>query len=652
MSPDPDLGHPEMPSTSTRGVPADDHVLLSRYFRNQNQEAFAELVARHHRLVRATCRQALRDCDLADDATQIVFMILARKGYGLSRDVRLRGWLYQTAKLVAADLRKQERRRQRRHNLVAETIRDRVLTGDTSDSQLRLTISDMIGRLPPQDRRAISLRFFDGMTLAEMAVAMGLSREGAKKRVKRALMRARTQLSEKKWLLVLGGPLAVLSRRAAVAKASVANALATAGKVLQKLGNAARAMTTAAGLSRIAAIRLATTSAVIAVAVLSQKKLPELAKSIAAVNIPANSVSAPHRQVSLAKAVMNSRQVAALPVYSGHAIQNNGHVAAALAIKVANASNPTPANPIPMQASTSYVSVATALPDRVEYSSAASVVKFERMTLSTRAVATNISMRGLNDNAALGSTQSNQSADDPYTTDSHSLTSSVPSGMLGLLPGGELRGALTQNTGELDIWRQFSSNRGSLGGQYRIAGYAPQFGHDGEIYSDPMSVFSGFADRNSHGDNAVVPYGGTVLSNPPMPSFAELSFTPPSAQLPPSAIEYETAGVVHAMASDANYAPMIEFASPSNPAMTMLLASNDSFAPPLLHGDDFALLTPAEVGENLQYLSDFSTNDFAVLNTQPSFTDVQSVPEPAIFSLLAVGGILLLRRSPRRQLNR
>jgi len=172
MSPDPDLGHPEMPSTSTRGVPADDHVLLSRYFRNQNQEAFAELVARHHRLVRTTCRQALRNHDLADDATQIVFMILARKGQYLSRDVRLRGWLYQTARLVAADLRKQERRRQRRHNLVAETIRDRVLTGDTSDSQLRLTISDMIGRLPPQDRRAISLRFFDGMTLAEMAVAM------------------------------------------------------------------------------------------------------------------------------------------------------------------------------------------------------------------------------------------------------------------------------------------------------------------------------------------------------------------------------------------------------------------------------------------------------------------------------------------------
>src|SRR5688572_3749320 len=98
----------------------DDWQLLSEYVRTGSQAAFRQLVSAHVDLVYATCRRVLpaRDAHLAEDATQAVFVILAKKAHTLRRPTSLVGWLHNTARYVAANALRISATR-RRHEMEA-----------------------------------------------------------------------------------------------------------------------------------------------------------------------------------------------------------------------------------------------------------------------------------------------------------------------------------------------------------------------------------------------------------------------------------------------------------------------------------------------------------------------------------------------------
>jgi RNA polymerase sigma factor (sigma-70 family) len=99
--------------------PPTDAELLADYAAHQSERAFAELVQRHLGLVYSAALRQVTDPHLAEEITQAVFIILARKAGslakgGLRRHVALAGWLCRTAHLAARDALKKERRRQLR----------------------------------------------------------------------------------------------------------------------------------------------------------------------------------------------------------------------------------------------------------------------------------------------------------------------------------------------------------------------------------------------------------------------------------------------------------------------------------------------------------------------------------------------------------
>src|SRR6266853_212341 len=91
-----------------------DIALLREYVDHDSEEAFATLVARHVNKVYSVALRHTRNPHQAEEITQAVFGILARKSRYLGRAVILSGWLYQTARLTAVTFVRSEVRRAHR----------------------------------------------------------------------------------------------------------------------------------------------------------------------------------------------------------------------------------------------------------------------------------------------------------------------------------------------------------------------------------------------------------------------------------------------------------------------------------------------------------------------------------------------------------
>lgn len=92
----------------------DDMALLQEYARSCSDEAFAALVSRHVNLVYSVALRQVGDASLAQEITQVVFIILAQKAGSLGSNTILSGWLCRTTRFASANALTIQRRRQHR----------------------------------------------------------------------------------------------------------------------------------------------------------------------------------------------------------------------------------------------------------------------------------------------------------------------------------------------------------------------------------------------------------------------------------------------------------------------------------------------------------------------------------------------------------
>jgi len=210
----------------------DDQALLREYATSRSDAAFQALVTKYVHLVHSAAMRQMRDPHLAEEVTQAVFIILARKAARLSEATVLSGWLFKTTRFVAiAQTRMAARRRQYEQESTMQSD-GTVSALDSAWEQISPLLDEALTGLGQNDRQAVLLRYFEDKSLAEVGASFGVGQDAARMRVNRAIDKLRRFFSKRGLLFTTGVIAGTISshavRAAPVALAKSVTAVAVA----------------------------------------------------------------------------------------------------------------------------------------------------------------------------------------------------------------------------------------------------------------------------------------------------------------------------------------------------------------------------------------------------------------------------------------
>jgi RNA polymerase sigma factor (sigma-70 family) len=137
---------------------------------SEAEDAFAELVRRHGRMVLAVARRVTGHPQDAEDAFQAAFLVLARRAAQVNRPEQLANWLYGVAYRTALEARA-ARRRVLEHSVT--TAPEPAAPPPPDDAaDLRRVIDEELAKLPDKYRAAVVLCDLEGLPRADAAARL------------------------------------------------------------------------------------------------------------------------------------------------------------------------------------------------------------------------------------------------------------------------------------------------------------------------------------------------------------------------------------------------------------------------------------------------------------------------------------------------
>lgn len=172
--------------------------------RGGDEKAFASLFERYHRVLYNYGCKLHSDTDLIEDAIQEVFIDIWRLRSNLTSEVQsVKFYLYRAIRRRIQGLDERHEIVDKLDNISDSVIREMdhstgLIDAESADLLLR-RIHTLIANLPPRQLEVLTLRYFDGFQVHEIAGLMNIN----EKSVRNLLFKAIFSLREKKnWLII------------------------------------------------------------------------------------------------------------------------------------------------------------------------------------------------------------------------------------------------------------------------------------------------------------------------------------------------------------------------------------------------------------------------------------------------------------------
>lgn len=153
--------------------------------------AFAQIMAAHSGDMARVCMVISGDPDVTNEAVQSAWVEAWRRLGSLRDPDRLRPWLM----TIAANKARQQMRSARRRLVYEGSLTPAPAIDPGTRAEL-LDLAEAVGRLRPDERRLLGLRFAVGLTSAEIARELGGSPSATRGRLARVVRRLRSELKD------------------------------------------------------------------------------------------------------------------------------------------------------------------------------------------------------------------------------------------------------------------------------------------------------------------------------------------------------------------------------------------------------------------------------------------------------------------------
>jgi RNA polymerase sigma-70 factor (ECF subfamily) len=171
-----------------------DQAIIDRILAGDD-EAFGQLVERHHDRCARIAQRILGNREDAEEAVQDAFLRAYRALASYEERERFAAWL---TRILVNQCRSMRAQTSRREEMFSDLELHEAVIGSavTEETEAWPDLDHALARLPVDQREALVLRYADDMTYEEMSRITGAGESALKMRVQRAFARLRVLLGE------------------------------------------------------------------------------------------------------------------------------------------------------------------------------------------------------------------------------------------------------------------------------------------------------------------------------------------------------------------------------------------------------------------------------------------------------------------------
>lgn len=166
---------------------------------NAEENSFEDVYDRHCQYVFRTAYRLVKNRADAKDITQEVFLRFIQSSKEIKNHDGINSWLHRVAVNCAIDLIK--KRKMKSFNTVEfDTTSRSSPEEDYLQKEMHYFLLVELDGLPDKQKRALILRFFEGLPISKIANFLGLTNGSTRVTITRALLKLRKKLFKKKGL--------------------------------------------------------------------------------------------------------------------------------------------------------------------------------------------------------------------------------------------------------------------------------------------------------------------------------------------------------------------------------------------------------------------------------------------------------------------